>query len=568
MTQETTADGKTLDYTYDHVTGSVASVTTAAGTTNYQYNALGQLQTVTAANGQTSYQYDGMGKLAQVLLPNGVTQTYHYNTLNQVTLLETKDHAGNLLEQYAYTYDKVGNKQTVTELNGRQVAYTYDELYRLTEEAITDAANGNRTIAYTYDKVGNRLSRHDSVDGITTYVYDANDRLVSETTAGSTKTSTYDNNGNLLQVQSPDQLTTYTWDTENHLLAANTGTHQLQYQYNADGVRVAATVDGQETRYLVDANRPYAQVLEEYNATGTQVSYVYGQSLLSQTRSGDSAFYLYDGHSGVRHLSDETGAVTDSYTYDAYGKTLQAAGSTQNNYLYRGEQSDPTLGMQYLRARYYDQNLGRFASTDPLEGVVEAPISQHRYLYGNNNPILFSDSSGASPFLDLIIGNLLEGILVGGAFSLGYAIGSHILQRVSGSVTWKGVGGFLGVTLPVESKTVLSSYEPGITGIYLESEPFDGMKTRGSWIIPALGFNLVDFNRTSPLSPPDLSFGFQVSQVQVSSPKSVGIEAGVLGGPFGNLGITLTLPGSLPAGGGWSALNMGYGVGYCRAISF
>ncbi len=74
---------------------------------------------------------------------------------------------------------------------------------------------------------------------------------------------------------------------------------------------------------------------------------------------------------------------------------LQSTGNTQNNYLYRGEQIDSNLGMQYLRARYYNQNQGRFASVDPFEGILEQPITRHRYIYGNDNPITYTDPSGA-----------------------------------------------------------------------------------------------------------------------------------------------------------------------------
>ena len=167
-----------------------------------------------------------------------------------------------------------------------------------------------------------------------------------------------------------------------------TGTQQLSYKYDVDGTRVSSTVNGQETRFLIDANRPYAQVLQEYTPTGNiQVSYVYGNSLVSQERNGISSFYNYDGHSGVRLLTDTTGNATDSYTYDAYGNILQTTGTTTNSYLYRGEQFDPNLKLQYLRSRYYNPNLGRFNRADSFEGVQEMPLSRNQYIYGHSNPV-------------------------------------------------------------------------------------------------------------------------------------------------------------------------------------
>lgn len=60
------------------------------------------------------------------------------------------------------------------------------------------------------------------------------------------------------------------------------GTLQIEYAYDADGIRVAKTMDGDETRYLVDINRQYAQVLEEYDATtGTEVFW-HQKALLGQ----------------------------------------------------------------------------------------------------------------------------------------------------------------------------------------------------------------------------------------------------------------------------------------------
>ncbi|MGD1908611.1 MAG: RHS repeat domain-containing protein [Leptolyngbyaceae cyanobacterium] len=307
------------------------------------------------------------------------------------------------IASYRYSYDAVGNKTSVEELGGRTVEYSYDTLYRLVEEKITAPVEGNRTITYSFDVVGTRLSKDDSVDGLTTYTYDDNDRLLTETTNGVTTTYSYDDNGNLISEISPDKQTTYIWSSENRLMGAEitdaNGTQVIEYAYDADGVRVAKTVDGDETRYLIDANRQYAQVLEEYDAnTGTEVAYTYGNELISQSRGGVESVYLYDGHSGTRQLTDETGAVTDSYLYDAYGNVLKRIGDTENSYLYRGEQSDSETGLQYLRARYNDTATERFISTDPFEGMMDLPVSRHRYLYGNNNPLTFIDPSGLLSF--------------------------------------------------------------------------------------------------------------------------------------------------------------------------
>ena len=227
-------------------------------------------------------------------LPNNTAEIRTYDELNRLIFLKNISIDPNnqeeldIISSYEYTLDSVGNRISVEEQDGRIVNYDYDNLYRLTQEKIT---NGNtvHTSDYTYDAIGNRLSRYDSELGLTTYTYNDNDWLLTEETNGEVATYTYDNNGNTLsKVKGVNDKINYTWDNENRLIGAEitteTGTTSTEYKYNADGVRVASIVDGVETRYLVDANRNYAQVLEEYTADGdVEVAYVYGHDLISQT---------------------------------------------------------------------------------------------------------------------------------------------------------------------------------------------------------------------------------------------------------------------------------------------
>ena len=104
--------------------------------------------------------------------------------------------------------------------------------------------------------------------------------------------------------------------------------------------------------------------------------------------------YIYDGHGTVRALANENGKITDTYTYDAFGNLLNSTGTTANNYRYCGEQFDSTTGLYYLRARYMDTNTGRFTSQDTYAGSTADPISLHKYLYANSNPVMYSDPSG------------------------------------------------------------------------------------------------------------------------------------------------------------------------------
>lgn len=168
--------------------------------------------------------------------------------------------------------------------------------------------------------------------------------------------------------------------------------------YDGDGNRVSKTVGGVTTRYLVEDFNPtgYAQVVEETGAS--QRVYTYGLQRISEYQVVNSAwtrsFYGYDGEGNVRQLTNAAGATTDTYEYDAFGNELNSTGTTPNEFLYRGEQYDPDLGLYYLRARYYNPITGRFMSRDPENGETDDPKTLHKYLYAGGNPVNAKDPTG------------------------------------------------------------------------------------------------------------------------------------------------------------------------------
>jgi RHS repeat-associated protein len=242
--------------------------------------------------------------------------------------------------------------------------------------------------------VGNRLTRSDS-GGTVHYEFDANDRLISQ---GSLVYS-YDDNGNLLSSVDGPESRLYTYDSENRLATAQIPGHLIQHDYDAGGVRIKSTVDGIVTDYLVDVNRPYSQVMEERDGTGTLTArYIFGDQLISQERNGQIGYSLYDGHGSIRGLTSSSQSVTDTYTYDAFGTLLHQTGVSNNPYRYAGEEYDPQTGLYHLRARDYDPFTGRFRTPDPFPGNIFDPPSLHAYTYAHNNPVNFTDPSGKTIF--------------------------------------------------------------------------------------------------------------------------------------------------------------------------
>jgi choice-of-anchor C domain-containing protein len=394
----------TLSYSYDPAGNLTRIQSNHAGgaAMDYAYDPRNRLATVTDAEGRvTTYSYDAVGNLAGFLYPNGVQTTYTYNPLNRLT--NVTGARGGTLASYTYTLGPSGNRTAVTEASGRRVDYTYDDLYRLRSETISaDPTGPNGAIAYTYDRVGNRLTRISTVAGIPeqNFNYDFNDRLDGEG---------YDNNGNTLTSGGR----TFGYDFENHLTSADGG---VTFVYDGDGIRVAKTAGGVTTGFLVDDRNPtgYAQVLEELVGGAVERSYTYGLKLISQKQASGVSFYGYDGHGSVRYLTDVSGNVTDTYSYEAFGNLVGQMSSTANVYLYAGEQRDGDVGFYYLRARYHNSMQGRFLSNDPASGVLFDPPSLHRYLYTANDPIGKADPTGEKYTLtELGLVSAIGGILGG-----------------------------------------------------------------------------------------------------------------------------------------------------------
>jgi RHS repeat-associated protein len=140
-------------------------------------------------------------------------------------------------------------------------------------------------------------------------------------------------------------------------------------------------------------------VIKETNATtGNITDYLYGDDLIKQTKAANDSYYLYDGLGSTRALTNSSGTITDAYNYEAFGSVLDQTGTTPNHYLFTGEQYDSGLDNYYLRARYYNQNTGRFTQQDSYMGNSQDPVSLHKYLYANTNPVYYTDPSGNVSF--------------------------------------------------------------------------------------------------------------------------------------------------------------------------
>ncbi len=363
LSSKATPEG-TLNYSYDaagHVQ-SIASSHVNGASMSYTYDSLNRLSTVTdnrlTGNNVTTYAYDNANTVTTVTYPNGVQAVLDYDTLNRVSGLATQQTG------YAYQRGPTGNLTSDTELNGRTVNWSYDGIYRLTNETISLApSHNNGSVGYVLDPVGNRTSETSSLSGVPSgsFSFNPDDELSSES---------YDPNGNVIA----EGGRTISYDSQNEMMAMSASGTAVSMVYDAFGNRVGKSVSGVVTRYLVDDLNPtgYPQVFDELVGGAVTRTYTYGLQRIDEEQVINSAwtpsFYGYDGGGNVRTLTNSAGAITDSYEYDAYGNSFTVSGTTPNEMMYRGEQYDTDLGLYYLRARYYNPLTGRFMSRDPESG--------------------------------------------------------------------------------------------------------------------------------------------------------------------------------------------------------
>ncbi|WP_146201382.1 RHS repeat-associated core domain-containing protein [Leucothrix arctica] len=398
---ETKPNGITLRYQYDEAGNKTQFVTEQVDgsqiTATYSYDELNRLATVTDTQGSlTHYTYDAVGNRQTTTHANGTVASYQYDSLNRLTQLQHQTALGTVLDSFSYQLNNTGQRTRITDADGTISNYQYDAIHRLETETVTDNTNTvSHTASYQYDHTGNRTQG--VVNGITTaYSYDDNDRLTQQ----GGENYTYDANGSTLQMIIDNKVTDYQYNALNQLTQvqkseASVVTDTLTYAYDVEGNRVTLQKNGSETRFIVDNNQAYAQVVQEQDATGqTQVSYLYGDDLLQQQRDTEISYYHYDGLGSTRLLTDETETLTDRYRYDAFGEAIEELGNTVNRYRFTGEQYDINLAFYYLRARYYNPHQGRFTQQDTWMGNSSDPITLHKYLYANANPVNNIDPTG------------------------------------------------------------------------------------------------------------------------------------------------------------------------------
>lgn len=355
----------------------------------YQYDVLNHITTINLDDQEIDYEYKGAVNQVIRHLPNRVTTITQYSPSGLLVSIKHRKDDKTLIASYRYEYDPKNRIKLIEETTsqGKNITnYEYDLVGRLCKVI---NPNGSTT-AYTYDALGNRITQTEANQTIR-YAYNAKGQLIR---AGKTIFA-YDARGNLVSKKSPAQHVIYQYDEENRLTQVHNNDKVIRYVYDGEGNRISREVNGKVTYYLNIQLNGMSQVAAEYDQSGMKNSYILGRSHLGYcNQNGDMIFFLEDYLGSTRDVVGNDGDILAHYNYSSFGEPTVSEGTSVTDFQYTGEQWDPDAKLFYLRARYYDPQIGRFLSTDLIQGSMLNPQTFNQYVYVNNDPINKSDPFG------------------------------------------------------------------------------------------------------------------------------------------------------------------------------
>jgi len=349
-------------YTYNAI-GNILTVTDAKNhTTTHTYDSAGRLVKVVDPGGHTTiYGYDKNGNLIEKITPNEYSDpagadpiVYSYNPYNQLTNINYPDG-----KAVTFTYDDVGNMIAWDDghLSGSTI---YDELNR-PEKVITNYPGFSKSVSYTYNRFGQRQTMTDGEGQVTSYEYDALGRLTSIVHPGELITQyIYDNASRLTRKILPNGVnTTYIYNVSGRLKqlvnARSDGDVISSFTYTHDGVGNRLSM----TTLLGMHNYRYDNTYQLISAThpNQPAEVYYYDSVGNRLISADYGNWTYDncnrllGYDGVTFTYDASGNTTGktdaqdttTYTYD-YENRMVSATTPSNAATYIYDPSGARLG--------------------------------------------------------------------------------------------------------------------------------------------------------------------------------------------------------------------------------
>ncbi len=274
----------------------------------------------------------------------------------------------------------------------------YQEASSRTEEFHYDAA-GNRkdqmitlirsnTYSSSYYVNSDRLK----TDGKFAFVYDEAGNLVKKGNtfkiSGDTVTYTATSGDGVEYWQ-------YTYDLLNRLTeVSKNGTVVADYEYSPDGLRQVKRGSTGTIHYVFEGTEP---IFEKRISDSRIRSYIYalGKHLARVDGViGDQAAKVYYYHTdqvgSVKAMTDSAGKVVYNADYMPFGSQFVKDGEFDELHGFTGKEYDSDTGLYYYNARWYDSELGRFISEDPMAD----PNNPNLYSYCANDPVNKIDPTG------------------------------------------------------------------------------------------------------------------------------------------------------------------------------
>jgi RHS repeat-associated protein len=213
----------------------------------------------------------------------------------------------------------------------------------------------------------------------------------------------------------------------------------VEYEYDIDDRRVRKTVTsalptgGVVENYFID--RDQIAFVTDGNGDRT-FHYLYGlnvDQVLAQDSSTGMVWALADRLGSIDTLTDKDGVVVDKRTFDSFGQLLSESNPMVSfRYGYTGRERDLESGLSYYRARYYDPNVGRFISVDPI-GFEGGDTNLYRYV--GNNSTNDTDPTGLYSWNDFGRDARNFGQSIGRNFDYSFdAVNTHVLQPINNTV--------------------------------------------------------------------------------------------------------------------------------------
>lgn len=359
-TSSTDPTGRTTAYGYDNA-GRPASTTDPSGLlTALGYDLLGRQISVTQSRNGTNLStatqaYDADGNVTATTSPGGRQTSFSYDALGDQTG-QTQQLGNNATSTTSYGYDPTGDLTRLVDGDGDVTDYAYTpwRLPQSTMEPATAADPSRPTWTNSYDAAGELVGQQQPGGVSTTYAYDAQGRLTTETGSGAEAATAnrslgYDADGRTTRMGTPSGNATYTYDDRGDLVQSP----NAAYTYTADGLPASRTDTAGKATFGYDLAGRMTSMVDP--VTGRTVDYTYNQGgqlglVADSSSSTVSRTLSYDGQE--RLTSDqvdqtvEAGApqrilLGDTYTYDADGNvtgdtTTQSGNSVANTYTYDG----------------------------------------------------------------------------------------------------------------------------------------------------------------------------------------------------------------------------------------